>query len=105
MFYKKTLGDFYKGSDQTENGGQMNPTQAFREKNKRNIKVISENRGKTLINSSQPAQLYKFDEGDHVSFDEGAHGVLVIGGVAGVARQHRSCCPWRPHSSNKGCPA
>jgi len=59
----------------------METTQAFREKDLRKIQVLTGgSSAKTQRHPTQP-RLYEFDEGDTLSFDEGTHGVLVIGGV------------------------
>lgn len=59
----------------------MNPAQAFREKDRRNIQVIHGREKRNRRHKAPSAPLYEFDEGDQISFDEGTHGVIVIGGL------------------------
>lgn len=59
----------------------MNPAQAFREKDRRNIVVLGGGMTQRNTKCAAPPRLYEFDEGDTVTFDEGTHGVLVLGGV------------------------
>lgn len=58
----------------------MSTRQAFREKDRRNILVIT-NDPKKQKRLPAPLPLYEFDEGNSITIDEGTHGVLVIGGV------------------------
>ena len=59
----------------------METTQAFREKDLRNIQVFKGGMSKKVEHVPMQPSLYEFDEGGTLSFDEGTHGVLVIGGV------------------------
>ncbi|WP_207262962.1 hypothetical protein [Desulfovibrio sp. Huiquan2017] len=59
----------------------MDTSQAFREKNREKIRVISGLKNDFAKGNGTGSLLYEFDEGDSISFDEGTHGVLVIGGV------------------------
>jgi hypothetical protein len=59
----------------------MNTAQAFREKDRRNIQIIGGGQNNCPKKHIKDDPLYEFDEGDQISFDEGTHGVLVIGGV------------------------
>jgi len=59
----------------------MKTTQAFREKDLRNIHVLKGGSSTKAKHAEKQPCLYEFDEGDTISFDEGTHGVLVIGGV------------------------
>lgn len=59
----------------------MKSIQAFREKDIRNIQVFKSGALNNAKHASMHPSLYEFDEGDTISFDEGTHGVLVLGGV------------------------
>lgn len=53
---------------------------AFRDKDSKNIRILNGGRPKQYSKSKTPI-LYEFDEDDTISFAEGTHGVLVLGGV------------------------
>ncbi|CCH48518.1 type IV secretory system conjugative DNA transfer family protein [Pseudodesulfovibrio piezophilus] len=59
----------------------MKTTQAFREKDLQNIQVFRGGISKEAKHVPMHPSLYQFDEGGTLSFNEGTHGVLVIGGV------------------------
>jgi len=59
----------------------MNSASAFREKDQRNIQVIPGKKKRSAKPQQPPAPLYEFDEGDQISFNEGTHGIIVIGGL------------------------
>lgn len=59
----------------------MKTTQAFREKDLQNIQIFRGGMATKAGHDSISPSLYEFDEGGTLSFDEGTHGVLVIGGV------------------------
>ena len=59
----------------------METTQAFREKDRRSIQVLKGGMAMKAAHAPMQSCLYEFDEDETLSFDEGTHGVLVIGGV------------------------